>query len=124
MLDGGKTLAVIGCGTMGEAIVRGIFRSGRLAPAQVFATDRRTDLVRELATRHKIRTGSDNGGAARAASVALVCLKPQHMEAALDDDAMREALAGKLGISIAAGVRLEQVTPRLPGAAPIPALRP
>jgi pyrroline-5-carboxylate reductase len=114
MLDGNKTLAVIGCGTMGEAIVRGIFRSGRLLPSQVFATDRRGDLVRELAARHRMRTGADNVEAARAAAVALVCLKPQHMEAALDDDAMREALAGKLVVSIAAGVRLDQLTRWLP----------
>jgi pyrroline-5-carboxylate reductase len=122
MLDGDKTLAVIGCGTMGEAIVRGIFRSGRLAPAQVFATDRRTDLVHELAARHKMRTGADNIEAARVASVALICLKPQHMAAALDDDAMREALAGKLVISIAAGVRLDQLARWLPGSALIRAM--
>jgi pyrroline-5-carboxylate reductase len=122
MLDGNKTLAVIGCGTMGEAIVRGVFRSGKLPPAQVFATDRRADLVKELAARHRMRTGTDNIEAARVCSVALVCLKPQHMAAALDDDAMREALAGKLVISIAAGVRLEQLVRWLPGSALIRAM--
>src|SRR5688572_241661 len=109
MLGKNEVLAVIGCGTMGEAIVRGIFRSGKLTPAQVFATDRRLDLVQELATRHKMRTGADNIEAARLAGVALLCLKPQHMASALDNDAMREALAGKPVISIAAGVRLEQL---------------
>jgi pyrroline-5-carboxylate reductase len=114
MLDGDKTLAVIGCGTMGEAIVRGIFRSGKLGPGQVWATDRRPELVKELAIRHNIRTGSDNLEAARAAEVALVCLKPQHMAAALDQPPMREALRDKLVISIAAGVRLSQLASWLP----------
>jgi pyrroline-5-carboxylate reductase len=122
MLEGDKTLAVIGCGTMGEAIVRGIFRSGKLPPAQVFATDRRADLVRDLAAKHKMRTGSDNLEAARTASVALLCLKPQHMAAALDNEPMRTALAGKLVISIAAGVRLGQLGAWLPKSAIIRAM--
>ena len=41
MLAKNQTLTVLGCGTMGEAIVRGILRSGRLDPAQILATDRR-----------------------------------------------------------------------------------
>ncbi len=114
MLAADKTLAVIGCGTMGEAIVRGIFRSGKLPPSQVFATDRRADLVKDLAARHKMRTSSDNLEAARTASVALLCLKPQHMAAALDNEPMRTALGGKLVISIAAGVRLGQLGSWLP----------
>jgi pyrroline-5-carboxylate reductase len=122
MLEGNKTLAVIGCGTMGEAIVRGIFRSGKLPPAQVFATDRRADLVKDLAARHKIRTSADNLEAARSAAVALICLKPQHMAAALDNEAMRTALAGKLVISIAAGVRLGQLASWLPRSALIRAM--
>lgn len=122
MLDGNKTLAVLGCGTMGEAIVRGIFRSGKLSPAQVYATDRRPELVRELAATHKMRTGTDNVDAARTGAVALVCLKPQHMAGVLDNDTMREALAGKLVISIAAGVRLEQLVRWLPRSAIIRAM--
>jgi pyrroline-5-carboxylate reductase len=122
MLDGNKTLAVIGCGTMGEAIVRGIFRSGKLTPNQVFATDRRAELVKELAVRHQIRTGMDNLEAARAAEVALICLKPQHMEAALDNEPIRGALADKLVISIAAGVRLGQLESWLPQAQVIRAM--
>jgi len=114
MFEGSKTLAVIGCGTMGEAIVRGLFRSGKLSPTQVFATDRRADLVRELQARHKMRTSLDNLEAARASDAALVCLKPQHMATALDNDAIRSALAGKLVISIAAGVRIGQLQTWLP----------
>src|SRR5262245_58350744 len=122
MLEGNQTLAVLGCGTMGEAIVRGIFRSGKLKPAQVFATDRRPDLVRDLAQRHGMRTSVENLEAAKLASVALICLKPQHMAGALDNEAMRAALSGKLVISIAAGVRLAQIAGWLPGSALIRAM--
>jgi pyrroline-5-carboxylate reductase len=122
MLKGKEMLAVIGCGTMGEAIVRGIFRSGKLAPEQVLATDRRPELVRELAARHKIRTSTDNMEGARLAAVALLCLKPQHMAGVLDNEPMRAALAGKLVISIAAGVRLGQLQSWLPESALIRAM--
>ncbi len=122
MLEGNQTLAVIGCGTMGEAIVRGIFRSGKLAPQQVHATDRRADLVKELASRHGMRTGFDNLEAAQGAAAALICLKPQHMQVVLDNPPMRDALAGKPVISIAAGVRLAQLQAWLPSSAVIRAM--
>ena len=122
MLEGNKTLAVIGCGTMGEAIVRGIFRSGKLGPAQVYATDRRPELVKELSERHGMRASADNLDAAKSCSAALLCLKPQHMAGVLDNDEMRAALEGKLVVSIAAGVRLAQLTAWLPKSALIRAM--
>jgi len=109
LLESGKTLGVIGCGTMGEAIVRGILRSANLAPAQIFASDARTDVAAALAARHGIRAGSDNLAVANACDVALVCVKPYQIGPVLDNDAMRGALSGKLVISIAAGVRLEKL---------------
>jgi pyrroline-5-carboxylate reductase len=114
MLAEDQTLTVIGCGTMGEAIVRGLLRSGRLAPRQIFATDRRAEVVRALHDKHKIRATSNNLEAVRGASVVLVCVKPHEVAPVLSTLEMREALAGKLLISIAAGVRLEQLTGWVP----------
>jgi pyrroline-5-carboxylate reductase len=122
LLESGKTLGVIGCGTMGEAIVRGILASGNLAPVQVFASDARAEVARDLAARHGIRAGTDNLAVAGACEVALVCVKPYQVTAVLDSDAMRTALAGKLVISIAAGVRLEKLCRYLPKSAVIRAM--
>jgi pyrroline-5-carboxylate reductase len=69
-----------------------------------------------------MRTSTNNVEAARTASAALLCLKPQHMAGALDHDEIRTALAGKLVISIAAGVRLAQLGSWLPRSALIRAM--
>ena len=122
LLENGKTLGVIGCGTMGEAIVRGILRSGNLSPAQVFACDARAEVARDLAAKHGIRSGTDNLAVATACDVALVCVKPYQLGPVLDNQAMRTALAGKLVISIAAGVRLEKLCGFLPKSSVIRAM--
>jgi pyrroline-5-carboxylate reductase len=114
MLGKTETLAVLGCGTMGEAIVRGLLRSGKLEPAQIFATDRRAEVSRALKEKHGVRTGSDNREACQAAAVVLVCVKPHEVEPLLADPALVTALAGKLVVSIAAGVRLDQLAGWLP----------
>jgi pyrroline-5-carboxylate reductase len=110
LLPSNQTLGIIGCGTMGEAILRGILRSGNLQPSQVFAADARADVVRDLASKHGIRTTGDNLAVAIACDAVLVCVKPYQVATVLDNDAMRTALAGKPVISIAAGVRLEKLS--------------
>ena len=122
ILEANQTLGVIGCGTMGEAIVRGILRSSNLAPAQIFASDARPEIAAALTTKHGIRAGSDNLAVAHTCHAALLCVKPYQIAAVLDHEAMRSALAGKLVISIAAGVRLEKLRGYLPGSAVIRAM--
>jgi pyrroline-5-carboxylate reductase len=122
MLNDDQTLTVLGCGTMGEAIVRGLLRAKRLTPAQIFATDRRTEVVKALHDKHGIRTTSQNLEACRAASVVLVCVKPHEVAIALNNDETRAALAGKLVVSIAAGIRLDQLSSWLPDSAVIRAM--
>ncbi len=122
LLEAKQTLGVIGCGTMGEAIVRGLLQSGRLAPTQIFASDARPEVAAALAAKHGIRTGTDNLAVAMASDVALVCVKPYQLATVLDNDAMRVALNGKLVISIAAGVRLEKLSGFLPKSAVIRAM--
>src|SRR5690606_7790189 len=48
------------------------------------------------------------------ADVVLLCVKPQHFAELLDPPAMGAALAGKLVISIAAGIELERLERWLP----------
>ncbi len=122
MLAKDKTLAVLGCGTMGEAIVRGILRAEKLVPSQIFATDRRAEVVKALRDKHGIRTSGDNKEACRAAEVALVCVKPHEVGPLLSDPDIAKALEGKLVISIAAGVRLDQLARLLPKSAVVRAM--
>jgi pyrroline-5-carboxylate reductase len=122
MLDSKLTLAIIGSGTMGEAIVRGLLRSGKLQPVQIVATDRRLDVVNALRVEHAVRTTTNNQEACREATVVLLAVKPHEVAAVVDTDEMRQILSGKLVISIAAGVRLAQLATWLPASAVIRAM--
>lgn len=122
MLDSNLTLAIIGSGTMGAAIVRGLLRSGKLQPRQIFATDRRADVTNALRVEHGVRTTTHNQEACREASVVLLAVKPHEVAGVIDNDEMRALLTGKLVISIAAGVRLAQLAKWLPGSAVIRAM--
>lgn len=51
-----------------------------------------------------------NVEAARRADVVLLCCKPQRVGEVLDEEGMREALDGKMLVSIIAGVTIEQLT--------------
>ncbi len=122
MLAKTETLTVLGCGTMGEAIVRGLLRSGRLQAAQIFATDRRAEVATALREKHGIRTTSDNREACQAATVVLVCVKPHEVGPLLSNPELGALLAGKLVVSIAAGVRIDQLAGWLPGSAVVRAM--
>jgi pyrroline-5-carboxylate reductase len=109
-----RRLAVIGCGIMGEAIVGGLLRAGLLGAREVVATARRQDVADALAERHGIATTLDNLIACGAADTVLLTLKPQRIAKVIHQPGIREALAGKLVISIAAGVTLTQLASWLP----------
>lgn len=110
----GRTLAIIGCGTMGEAIVAGLLRAGLLAPTEIIATARRTEAAEAVRQRHGVRTTTDNLAALREADTVVLALKPQRISKVLHEPGVAEALAGKLVISIAAGVTLGQLQAWLP----------
>lgn len=114
MLEGDARLTVIGCGTMGEAIVAGILRAGEIRPGQISATTRRRANAERLAKRYGIETSTDNLAAMRAGDCVILCLKPQTIVELLEDDEVREALRQKLVISIAAGITVERLEAWLP----------
>ena len=122
MLDAAKSLCVLGCGTMGEAIVGGVARAGWLPKANLIVTARREAVAAALRERLGVAATTDNLAACREAEVVLLSLKPQRYAEVLDNDAMRAALAGKLLISIAAGVTLDKLAGWLPETALIRAM--
>jgi pyrroline-5-carboxylate reductase len=115
-------LAVIGCGIMGEAIVGGLLRAGLFAPGEVLATTRRQDAADAVQARHGVAVTLDNLAACRSAHTILLTLKPQRIAKVVHEPGMREALAGKLVISIAAGVTLAQLAEWLPASSVIRAM--
>jgi pyrroline-5-carboxylate reductase len=100
-----EKVAFLGAGNMAGALIRGITAGGALAADHIWATDPREERLEELARAHGIRTGTDNGEAARWADVVVLAVKPQKMGDLFAD------LKGVLGqehlvISVAAGVTI------------------
>jgi len=107
---------------MGEAILGGLLRANHTGMADVVVTARRPEGAERLRKKHGVAAVTDNHVACAGATTVLVALKPQRMKTVLDDDRMREALAGKLLISVAAGIRVPTLQGWLPDTAIIRAM--
>lgn len=115
-------LAIVGCGTMGEAIVGGLLRAGVYAPGEVIVTARRTEAAEALRQRHGVAVTLDNLAAVSGAEMVVLTVKPQRIHKVLLLPGIVDALAGKTVISIAAGVTLTQLASWLPASAVIRAM--
>ncbi len=106
-----RNVALIGAGQMAEALIGGFLESGLLTSSRLRATDPSTERRDLVGRRYGISVGSDNREAAAWADVVILAVKPQALPAVVDD--LAAALAGKLVVSIAAGVPLRQIAERL-----------
>ena len=80
-----RTIAILGGGKLGEALISGIASSGFRAPAEVLVTDVRAARLAELAERYGVRTTQSNAEAVRAAGIVVVAVKPQDFGALLGE---------------------------------------
>lgn len=97
------TLAIIGTGRMGEALLRGLLGSGHITPGRVICTDSIEGRRAALADTYGVRAIADNREAIAAADVVLVALKPQVLLETLAADA-DAFTAQHTVISVAAGI--------------------
>ncbi|KAI9678965.1 MAG: delta 1-pyrroline-5-carboxylate reductase [Trizodia sp. TS-e1964] len=122
----GLTLTMLGCGTMGIAILSGILTSidatstpaeelpPRL-PSRFIACVRRPESANRIKLSLAEHMGSlrilqnDNVTGVQAADVVVLSCKPQMVSEILHQTGMRHALQGKLLISILAGVPVSQI---------------
>jgi pyrroline-5-carboxylate reductase len=102
------TVAFIGCGAMGEAMVRGLLHDRLVEPGQIVASHPRAERRQDLADSYGIRVLADNAEAARRATVVVICVKPQFLGEVLAD--LHGAVdASSLVMTIVAGVRAESL---------------
>ncbi len=98
-----RSLAILGAGRMGEALLGGLLRSGWITPDQMRCTVRGAERATTLAAAYGVHADTDSPAAAAAADVLLVAVKPQNLRALLDE------IAGEVSprhtvISVVAGV--------------------
>jgi pyrroline-5-carboxylate reductase len=99
----GKQIGFVGCGNMGEALVKGLVEASVVPPEAISAADSRSERLVELERRYGIRVAKDNVSLVRDADVVLLAVKPQIMAAVLEEIAPSLSRR-QLVISVAAGV--------------------
>jgi pyrroline-5-carboxylate reductase len=80
-----RRVAILGGGKIGESLVAGLLSSGWREPGEVVVTGRREERLRELSERHGVATTLSNAEAIAGAELVVVAVKPQDIDALLDE---------------------------------------
>ncbi|QGV79236.1 pyrroline-5-carboxylate reductase [Streptomyces ficellus] len=111
-----QTVAVLGTGKIGEALLSGMIRAGWPA-AHLLVTTRRADRAEELRARYGVETVT-NAEAAKRADTLILAVKPQDMGKLLDELGPH-VTPDRLVISAAAGITTTFIEERLPTGTPV-----
>lgn len=111
------SVAVLGGGVMGEALVVAVLRSG-VVPDAVVVAEKAEARAADLTRAHGVRTTADPTAAVAGADVVVLAVKPQDIAAVLA--VVGPALAsGTLVVTVAAGLPLAFYEARLPEGTPV-----
>ncbi len=113
-----QKIGFIGGGNMGEALIKGILKSGVSSRQAVFVSDIRSDRLKALQKSYGIKVCKDNLTAASQADIIILCVKPQNMEAMLSG--LAPAVSGRhLIISVAAGIATDFISRHFKSSIPV-----
>lgn len=108
MQSNGASVAFIGAGAMGAAMIGGLAGGNDIDPGRLIASDRNEDRLELVRDQFGIRTTLCNREAARDADVVVLAVKPQVLPAVLSELQGR-VRGGALAISIVAGASIATV---------------
>ena len=113
-----RRLAVLGCGTLGEALVAGLLSAGWRRPEEIVATARRDERVRDLEERFGILATRSNSDAVAGAALVVIAVKPQDFAPLLGE------IGGLLSreqtvLSVAAAIPTATIEARLAPGVPV-----
>ena len=110
----GSSIAMIGTGTMGQALIKGLLAHGTPRRA-LAAADPNPRMRREVGRRFHLSVDEDNVRVVRRSAVVILAVKPQQFPDVIGQLAPH-LTRRQLVISIAAGITLRWLAARLPGA--------
>lgn len=104
-------IAVLGAGVMGETLLSAILSAGH-PTTHLVISEKRADRADELREKHGVEV-TDNASAARGADIVLLVVKPQDVPDLLGEISSSVRPAATV-VSLAAGIRIEQMEAALP----------
>ena len=104
-------IGFIGAGNMGKAIIMGALGSGIISPRDLYISRKRPQLSADLAAQGA-KIMANNIDLARAVDCVVLAIKPVYTAQVLNE--VKDALAGKLVVSIVAGWTFEMLQSALP----------
>ena len=114
----GKKVAFLGAGKMGGIILQALLKNGLLSAKSTSATVAHADRARALSKKLKVKVGTSNVEAAKAADIIVIGVKPQVVE-----EVVREISSHmtpkQLIISVAASVPTSMIEKNLPSNVPV-----
>jgi pyrroline-5-carboxylate reductase len=102
------TVAFIGSGAMGEAMMKGMLNKKLVSPEQIIASDVHDERVQHLAQKYGVRPTTDNVEAAQLADILVLSIKPQVLSHVMPE-MRRSTHTVKLILSIIAGQTIRTI---------------
>ena len=100
-----RSIAILGAGNMGSALMKGIINAKLTTPKKIIACDINRTKLQALSAEWKVRSTTDLKEAVQVSDILLLCVKPQVLQSALK--VIKESIrSNHLLISIVAGVRI------------------
>ena len=106
-------IGCIGSGKMAGAIIKGLLKTGFVAPENVLATQAETEGIVEKEQALGVKILLDNKALAEKSDVIFVAVKPNQVEEVLNEISSLITFE-KLVVSIAAGVKIDKIESKLP----------
>jgi len=95
-------LAFIGCGNMGEALLKGILSNKLFNKKAIFVSDKHSQRLKAIKDTYSVNIAFSNIDAIIKSDIVILAVKPQDMSSVLGE--VVEVIGSKLIITIAAGI--------------------
>jgi pyrroline-5-carboxylate reductase len=118
MAGGSRRVAVVGAGTIGEALIAGLLSGGWRDASEIVATGRRQERVDELAERFGIESTLSNRDAVEGAALVVIAVKPQDFTVLFDEIAPI-LTPEQTVLSVAAAIPTQAIEARLSERVPV-----